>query len=100
MVYYPIKSIEKFKFAEDDLYVLVSWEDSIFSVEPTLSHPGCIIPRQLFDGSMEWIVKWENSWIELSELNSSHEEWQTFYSQVLLPTLESMFNTHGTIIID
>ena len=97
---YPIKSIEKFKFAEDDIYVLVSWEDSIFKEEPILSHPGTIIPRQLSDGATEWIVKWENSWIELSELNHSQEEWQTFYNQILLPALESMFNTHGTIIID
>ena len=100
MVYYPVKSIEKFKFGQDDIYVLVSWEDSIYKEEPIISYPGCIVPRRLSDGSMEWIVKWENSWIELSELSHSNSEWQTFYNQILLPSLEQMFNTSGTIIIE
>ena len=89
---YIFKSV----FSKQDIYVLVEWENTLHRKKPKFNkYKGNIKSKR----NNEWVVQWEDTWIELSELNGSCYEWRTYYKNIVFPQLQDQFNVEDCIII-
>ena len=84
---WEISDIQKFKFTEQDIYVYVSWE-------PTNLKKFRTIPLE--DGKIvrsgdHWVVHWHDSWVELTNLNSSANGWHQFYNKNVWPKIRCLW---------
>ena len=97
MEVYNVKSVQAVQFTSEDVMIFVQWEDSLYHYPPEIHHAGTIIQPNEIDRF--WRVKWDASWIKLSQLNGSKHEWLTFYRSVVISQLQQRFNNEGDIFI-
>ena len=100
MALYEVNTIKAIKFNNEDIFVLVKWENSIFSEKPRLRYPGTIKKLVTNDESMQWLVIWDDSWIELSQLNDSGDAWKRFYNTKVIPELTAIFAKETPIVLE
>jgi len=100
MSLHEVRKIKSLKFNKRDIFVLVQWEDSIFSSKPELAYPGIVRETTSVGNVKHWVVRWDDSWIELSQLNDSSKEWNEFYRETVVPELIAIFADSTPIIIE
>ena len=87
---YEISKIQKLKFDKDDIYIKVSWCNTKHKYKPRRTSDIKKLIRINTDNPRrmnKWMVTYNDSWIELTQLTVSGKKWGKFYRNVIWKAL-------------
>lgn len=98
-----VSEIAEVKFTNEDIWVKVKWEDTVSDVRPRTTDNirsfECMQSVINARPVKRYKIKWENSWIRLTQLTNSAVLWKSFYQDVIYRSLTRLCD-QGDEILD